>query len=101
VWTVGSSGDQRLPAIFFLRPRGGRAKTLTGAGKDGSSPRGYLRPGRGDEEVWRVVASSAVGDTGRLGSRKVICMFAEEKLDTELQRVAVPAFLGHEEGRVR
>jgi hypothetical protein len=42
-----------------------------------------------------------VGDTGRLGSRKVICTSAEEKLDTELQRVDVLAFLGHEEGRVR
>jgi hypothetical protein len=62
-----------------------------------------MLPGRWrrDEATRLSKASSARGNIDRLGSRKASCTSAEEKLNTELQRVDVPVFLGQEEGRVR
>jgi hypothetical protein len=65
------------------------------------SPRGLLGRWRRNEATRLSKVSSARGDIGRLGSRNVICTSAEEKLNTELPRVDVLAFLGQEEGHIR
>jgi hypothetical protein len=78
VQTVGSSGDQRLLAIFFLPPWANRSETLAWPDGHGGSPRGLPRHRRVDGVKQISTVTSVMGGSFGFGSGKWFACKAEK-----------------------